>query len=108
MADVMWKMGEAWTSLATKRSHNDSDTDDDGLTEIKSQWADLDNMDDLFYESEAGAGNIDILDALEHPFKGKDITRPPVNEKLAAKVNDHFLTNLNLQVIAKKQQTAQT
>ena len=41
-----------------------------------------------------------FLHALEGPFKGEDTTGPSVNEKLAAKVNDRFLTNLNLEVIA--------
>ena len=34
MADVMRQMGEALTSHATKRSHDDSGTDDDGPTEV--------------------------------------------------------------------------
>ena len=102
MADVMRQMGEARTSLATKRSHDDSDTDDDRPTEVKRQQANL----DLFDASEAEALNIDVLDALEDPFKGEDTRGPSVNEKLAAKVNDcFFLTNLNLEVITKKQQS---
>ena len=61
MAHVVQQMGETWTSLATKRSHDDSDIDDDGPTEVKRQQADLDNVGDLFDASEAEAGNIDVF-----------------------------------------------
>ena len=50
----------ALKSLATKRRHDDSDTDDDGLTEVKRQQADLDNISDLFDASDAETGNIDV------------------------------------------------
>ena len=64
-------MGEAWRSLATKRSHDDSDTDDDGPTEVIRQQVALDNMCDLFDASEAEAGNIDVKMPLKTPSKGK-------------------------------------
>ena len=86
----MRPMGEGWTSLATKRTHDDSNTDDDGLTEVIRQQADLDNMGDLFDASDAEAGSIDVSGALEDPFKGEGITGPSENEKLAAKVYDLF------------------
>ena len=114
MTKVMQQMGEAWTSLAgqpSKRHYSDSDTDDDMPSKAKKMTAvppasSLDDLGDLF-ESQSGdaSGDVDIFDELDDPFSTPEETGPPIHAKLAAKVSDRFLTNLNNEVVTQKIKT---
>ena len=94
MTKVMQQMGEAWTSLATqpsKRQHSDSESDDEITCKKVAES-----------QSDDASGEVDIMDSLEDPFSTPDETGPPVHPKLAVKVDDRFLTNLNNEVVTQK------
>ena len=111
MTKVMLQMGEAWTSLAgqpSKRHYSDSDTDDEMPSKAKKMTAvppasNLDDLGDLF-ESQSGdaIGDVDIFDELDDPFSTPGETGPPIHAKLAGKVSNRFLTNLNNEVVTQK------
>ena len=114
MTKVMQQMGEAWTSLAgqpSKCHYSDSDTDDEMLSKARKMTAvpptsNLDDLEDLF-ESQSGdaSGDVDVLDELDDPFSTPEETGPPIHAKLAGKVTDRFLTNLNNEVVTQKIKT---
>ena len=114
MTKVMQQIGEAWTSLADQPSkchYSDSDTDDEMPSKAKKMTAvppasNLDDLGDLF-ESQSGdaSGDVDIFDELDDPFSSPEETGPPIHAKLAGKVSDRFLTNLNNEVVTQKIKT---
>ena len=107
MLSVVQQMGAAWANLANKRQICDSDSDSDSPPQKSHRSHDLDDVADLFSNANKSGDdddNWDLLDDIED-LKGDDEKGPPVKDKLAQKVNDHFMGNLGSEKIAAKEKS---